>query len=236
MKKFSIALCFVYVMLLCVGTASAEIDVNFRQSFNFNSNNEIDSGDPVYELRAGWGPVYAFAQEEKQGRIRWGGQHGGPISTQGIGIGFQYKFKRDRFSFIPWSQIGIYKINADLADAFSLNDSEGNRNTGLSHWEALYLKTNKIVGHDPGAPFNTYKMEFMNDGPTYGISAGFDIDYRVWKKFSVFMGVGYTWLQTRYHIWGYDTPELDTSQRHWSVEETLDLSYMTGSIGIRYCF
>ena len=219
------------VMLLSVTNTFAEIDVNIRQSFNFNSNNEIDSGEPVYELRVGWNPIYVFIQDEKEGRIRWGGQHGGPITTQGIGIGFQYKFKKDRFSFTPWTQIGVYKIDAELADVYTRKLRHN------SHWEALYLKANKIVGHSPGkGDFKTYEMKFTNKCPNYGASIGFDVDYRVWKKFSVFMSGGYTWLQTRYHIWGYRGTELDTSQRHWSMEETLDLSYMTGSIGIRLAF
>ena len=213
------------------------IDVNIRQSFNFNANNEIDSGDPNHELRVGWGPVYAFIQDEKEGRIRWGGQHGGPVTTQGMGIGFQYKFKKDRFSFIPWTQIGVYKIDVELADKYTHPTKEGSGKKIGSHWEALYLKSNEIVGHSPGnGDFKTYEMSMVNKGPLYGASLGFDVDYRVWKKFSIFMSGGYTWLQARYHIYGYSGHELDTTKRHWSVEETLDLSYMTGSIGIRVSF
>ena len=233
-------LIFILIMFLCVicisTSAIAEFDINIRQSFNINSNNEIDSGEPIYELRVGWGPFYGFYSQEKEGRIRWGGQHGGPITSQGFGLGLQHKFKKDRLSFIPWCQLGVYEIDAELEDAFTHPNYEGSGKKITSHWEALYLKQNKIVGYQNTKYFHTYKMEFVTKGPTYGISAGFDIDYRVWKKMSFFMGVGYTWMQIRYHIWGYNGVELDTTQRYWSTEETLDLSYMTGSIGIRIRF
>lgn len=208
-----------YFFLILLLSGCVTISSNYR--INVNKNNELDpySG---YEYKIGTEHIYMNFRTNES-RIRWGGQHGGKLDTDIIGIGIRYPIKKDKVSISPWIQLEKYNINADLEHGVWTKERRG------SHWEALYRKQNEIVNDQKRVAFDNYSLDIDD---MYGVSFGFDIGYELIEHFTLELGGGYSYVQAPYAIRGW----YDNNDRNWHTHEHLDMSQYFGTIGIRIDF